>query len=232
MLLNIQLTPLVIVNRTEQGTFTGSFCRALARRGFTLRMYTDWIKSYEPVPAPSDFYTSSCCNKKYCITLQPYLPKRWLVPGNESALISLFRARSIDFLPDYAKDYFPAHADFVSAARYFSHPGATTAWPLTILEINIELLIVPEYSMGFLEIMRIAVERSDISVDFLSQLFIIFQYPRMHEQVQEDEEQLLEGMGQIAFRSGRKDVVDWALEHGFAPTAEILRELFPGDGNA
>jgi hypothetical protein len=136
------------------------------------------------------------------------------------------------FLPNRGEEYFPAYADFISAARYFSHPETTIAWPLTILETVGHLMVLDEFSMGFLEIMRIAVERSDISVDFLSQLFDKFQCARTYVHSREDEEQVLKGIGRIAFRSGRKDVIDWALEHGFAPTAEILRELFPGDGNA
>lgn len=184
-------------------------CRALKWRGFTIEMYIEWITSSEPIDLssyPSQFTIYP--------EIWPCLPKRWLAPRNESAIISLLRSHSILVIRTGTGGRLHAEcANLKSIVHYYANPEATHAWPLALLDI----LGLPDDNR--LHLFKIAVERFDVSFEVLSKMLSNQTFGRT--------ENVLNAMSQTAFRSGRKEVIDWALEHGLAPSAKTLHHLFP-----
>jgi hypothetical protein len=185
-------------------------------------MYTEWITLHEPwVPDP---YKDKHIYTVYPATT-PCLPKRWLHPYNESGIISLLRSHSIFLLLNLvwstAKSPFAGLSDVV---RYFQHPEATNALPLAILELDPDVADLPldGYCSGrVFQIFKIAIEKVELSFELMDRL--------LESAWKRRKERDIEYISRIAFRSGRRGVIDWALKRGLAPTTRFLRDMYPPD---
>jgi hypothetical protein len=71
------------------------------------------------------------------------------------------------------------------------------------------------------EIFKIAIEKVELSIELLDRL--------LESARKKGKERDIEYISRIAFRSGRREVIDWALEHGLAPTTKFLRDMYPPD---
>lgn len=153
-----------------------------------------------------------------------YIPKRWLHPNNESTLITILQSKAIFFLGrplSQLPEYSTLFATLRQGVQFFAHPDVSIAWPLAIIGVMSGETMCNEYASEFIEIFKIAVEKSSIPFDFLSSL--------LEKTRTVDSGRVYMRISRIAFLSARKDVIRWALGEGLTPsirTLEILRHTW------
>ncbi len=187
---------------------------ALRRRGFTISMYTKLTILCGTPPV------TNLDTPLHQLGLLPYIPRRWLRPNNESALISIYQSKAIFFLGHPLSElshYSTIFATLRQGIQLFAHPDVSIEWPLTILDVASSETMLDEYTSEFIEIFKIAVEKPSVPFDFLSSLLEIARTV--------DSESLDMSISHIVFRSARDDVIRWGLLEGLAPSTETLEML-------
>jgi hypothetical protein len=148
---------------------------------------------------------------------QPYIPRRWLHPYNESTLISLLQSKRL-FLLEPPLSQLPEYSALFTTSRqgvqFFAHPDVSIAWPLAIINGK---TILNEYPLEFIEIFQIAVAKPRIRLEFLS--LLLRKVRTLYSSG------VVMSISEIAFRSGRKDVIRWALFEHLAPSTRTLEML-------
>jgi hypothetical protein len=193
--------------------------RAVATRGFTLEFFTKWLDKYHlpdraPPPKIWEIFPLSESG-------EVFLQKRWLRPEDEQLLINLLRHRKITIMPKFLSSVFPTAAILEDALRLFWHPRVTLKWPMEIMDHFGEQNRMHYMADGKCEVLRevlcSAVRRPDVTAQSLNCLLSHRTYETTHESWSD--------IYDVALHTGKRNVIEWAVHHGFVPTSEQLRRI-------